>query len=108
MDRLDKYVEDTLIPAYMRGKRRKANAAYDRAANLSLYYRKKGQLERAEALRRAAQQHPSQDPNDPGSRRLRYIRYADGTPVQAWNTWGANPLTSNVHTEVEQEAEFMK
>jgi retron-type reverse transcriptase len=36
------------------------------------------------------------------------IRCADGTPVQAWNTWGASPLTSNVHAEVEQEVEFMK
>jgi len=27
-------------------------------------------------------------------------RFADGTPVQAWNTWGASPLTANVHAEV--------
>jgi hypothetical protein len=29
------------------------------------------------------QQYPSVDPYDPAYRRLRYVRYADGTPVQA-------------------------
>jgi len=41
------------------------------------YYRKKGQLDKAEDLRREMQQYPSQDPKDPDYRRLRYIRYAD-------------------------------
>ena len=34
------------------------------------------------------------------NKQVNLVRYADGTPVQAWNTWGASPLTSNVHTEV--------
>ena len=27
-------------------------------------------------------------------------RYADGTPVQAWNIWGGRPLTPIVHSGV--------
>jgi hypothetical protein len=77
MDRLDRFVEDTLIPAYTRGKRRHVNPTYHRLAGLVRYYRKHGQLERSETLRRAAQQHPSGDPNDTEYRRLRYLRYAD-------------------------------
>jgi hypothetical protein len=36
------------------------------------------------------------------------LRVADGTPGQAWHTWGASPLTAHVHTEVEQAVECMK
>ena len=39
---------------------------------------------------------------------FRLTRWADGTPVPAWNIWGASPLTSIVHTEVEQEVECME
>jgi RNA-directed DNA polymerase len=30
----------------------------------------------------------------------RFVRYADGTPVQAWNKWGASPLTPVDHAGV--------
>jgi RNA-directed DNA polymerase len=29
-----------------------------------------------------------------------FSRYADGTPVQAWNKWGASPLTPVDHAGV--------
>jgi group II intron reverse transcriptase/maturase len=77
MDRLDKYVEETLIPIYTRGHRRKGHPHYKRIGDMVDYYRKKGQLDKAEDLRREMQQYPSQDPKDPDYRRLRYIRYAD-------------------------------
>ena len=77
MDRLDKFVEDTLIPEYTRGKRRKEHPEYGRKLELARYYRKTGRLERAETLRREAQQYPSGEPEDPQYRRLLYIRYAD-------------------------------
>ena len=77
MDRLDQFVEETLIPAYTRGARRKENPIYERLRHQVAYWRAKGDLERAKTLRREAQQHPSQDPNDPDYRRLRYVRYAD-------------------------------
>jgi group II intron reverse transcriptase/maturase len=77
LDRLDKFVEDTLIPAYTRGEKREANLAYKWKANQATYYRGTRNLERAETIRREMQQLPAGNPNDPGYRRLRYIRYAD-------------------------------
>ena len=77
MDRLDKFVEETLIPAYTRGEKREENLAYKWKAKQVSYYRAKGNLERAETIRREMQQLPSGNPHDPGYRRLRYIRYAD-------------------------------
>jgi hypothetical protein len=34
------------------------------------------------------------------------VRYADGTPVQAYDLWGASPLPSMVRSEVSQEVTF--
>ena len=77
LDRLDKFVEDTLILEYTRGEKREANLAYKWKAHQPAYYRSKRNLARAETIRREMQQLPSGNPNDPGYRRLRYIRYAD-------------------------------
>jgi Type II intron maturase len=77
LDRLDKFVEDTLMPEYTRGEKRATNLAYTWKANQAAYYRGKGYRERAETIRRDMQQLPSGNPNDPGYRRLRYMRYAD-------------------------------
>src|SRR5215831_8614801 len=77
MDRLDRFVQDTLIPEYTRGTRRKEGEEYRRLHSLSTYYRTTGRIERAEELRKAMQQYPSVDPNDEEYRRLRYVRYAD-------------------------------
>jgi group II intron reverse transcriptase/maturase len=77
LDRLDKFVEHTLIPAYTQGDRRQDNPIYERLTHQAEYHRKKGNLERAKALRREAQTHPSLAPNDPEYRRLKYVRYAD-------------------------------
>ena len=77
MDRLDKYVEHTLIPIYTQGNDRKKHPEYNRLIGQSLYWKKMGNLERAEALRQEAQQYPALDPYDPEYRRLRYVRYAD-------------------------------
>jgi len=30
----------------------------------------------------------------------KFCRYADGTPVQAWNKWGESPLTPIVYSGV--------
>jgi group II intron reverse transcriptase/maturase len=77
MDTLDKFIENTLSPEYTRGTRREGNAEYERYTSLSWYYRKKGDLERAELLRKETQKYPTGDPNDPNYRRLKYVRYAD-------------------------------
>jgi group II intron reverse transcriptase/maturase len=77
MDRLDKYVEQTLIPAYTREKTRRRHPEYSRLEHKARYYRRTGNLERAETLRKEMQQYPSVDPYDPEYRRLLYVRYAD-------------------------------
>jgi group II intron reverse transcriptase/maturase len=77
MDRLDKFVQETLIPEHTRGRERSPNIAYLRIQNLAAYYRKAGNIERGKELRKEQQKLPYGDPNDPEYRRLRYIRYAD-------------------------------
>jgi hypothetical protein len=77
MDRLDQFVEHTLITAYTRGTRREGHPEYERSISLAYYYRKRGDLDKAAQLRREAQRHPSIAPQDPHYRRLRYVRYAD-------------------------------
>jgi group II intron reverse transcriptase/maturase len=77
LDKLDKFVENQLIPQYTKGNRRRANAEYTKLISDSCSQRKRGNTEKAEALRSQAQAMPSKDVNDPQYRRLRYVRYAD-------------------------------
>lgn len=77
LDKLDKYVENVLIPQYTKGTIRKANGEYARLMRSSAYHRQQGHAEKAEKLRKQAQSIPSLEVNDPGYRRLRYVRYAD-------------------------------
>jgi group II intron reverse transcriptase/maturase len=77
LDRLDQYVEHTLIPAYTRGVRRKPNPDYDTLANRRETLLRQGQREEAQELLQQMQQLPSLDTQDPEYRRLRYVRYAD-------------------------------
>src|SRR5467141_2221303 len=83
MDRLDRFVQEILIPEFTQSSKRKMNPTYLRLQSRVYHLRAKGELERAKTLRKEMQQHPSVAPNDPDHRRLRYVRYADGTPVQA-------------------------
>src|SRR5207245_6492693 len=77
MDRFDKFVHDTLIPEYTRGRRRQLSHTYRALQRRAQYYRQTGNLERANALRKQCQQQPSVDPHDVEYRRLRHVRYAD-------------------------------
>jgi len=77
MDRLDKFVENTLIPEYTQGENRGSHPEYIRLTRLAWYHQNAGNIERAKELRKERIQYPSVDPNDPGYRRLRYVRYAD-------------------------------
>ena len=77
LDRLDKYVENVLIPANTRGTDRRDNREYTRLLNRMHYHKKVGHHSLAAELRKQMQQLPSRDPHDPGYRRLRYVRYAD-------------------------------
>jgi len=74
---LDKFVENVLIPQYTRGTRRKANKAYEKLMHRASYLSRTGRQEEAKVLRKQAQKLPSQVPDDPDYRRLRYCRYAD-------------------------------
>ncbi|MGW5152586.1 reverse transcriptase domain-containing protein [Rhodococcus koreensis] len=77
LDRLDRFVEQRLLPEYNHGRRRRPNRAY-RVLEYAIA-RARRREDRAEARRLGLQRRrlPSQDPNDPDYRRLRYSRYAD-------------------------------
>jgi len=74
LDKLDKYVENTLMPAYTRGERRSKNKAYK---NLMQQASRAKDPKEAKDLRKLAQRLPSLDTQDPDFRRLWYVRYAD-------------------------------
>jgi group II intron reverse transcriptase/maturase len=77
LDKLDKFVEQELIPQYTRGASRAQNPAYRRVRNRLETARKHGDRAAARDLQRQMRELPSVDPMDPGYRRLKYIRYAD-------------------------------
>jgi len=77
LDRLDKFVEQTLIPDCTRGTRRKPNPAYEAMRWKMRKSSRRGHGEEAVALRKQLRRLPSTEPDDPDYRRLRYIRYAD-------------------------------
>src|SRR6266568_4666253 len=77
LDKLDKFVEQELIPQYTRGKRRASNPAYFRVRSAARRARARGDHAKARKLRAQQRGLPSSDPDDPGYRRLRYVRYAD-------------------------------
>ncbi len=77
LDKLDKFVETTLIPQYTRGTNRRKNQEYLKLMELSRKSRRQGNTEEAERLRSEAQKLPSQVTDDPDYRRLNYVRYAD-------------------------------
>ncbi len=77
LDRLDKYVESTLIPANTKGKERKDNPVYAKMQIRESYLRRQGRRKEAQELKRQMRAIPSRDTQDPTFRRLRYVRYAD-------------------------------
>jgi|SRR5882724_1974423 len=84
LDRLDQFAETVLIPEYTRGNMRRRNPAYRMVDNEIKRIRQwnargKEQIESDDVreLRKQLRRLPAGDPQDPGYRRLRYIRYAD-------------------------------
>ena len=77
LDKLDKFIENVLIPEYTKGTRRKANKAYEKLMHRASYLAQTGRKKEARAVRKQAQKLSSIDPYDPDYRRLRYCRYAD-------------------------------
>lgn len=77
LDKLDTYVETTLIPQYTKGSKRKLDPAYETLLHRAARFHRQGRKAEAKEARRLAQSRPSVLLNDPSYRRLRYCRYAD-------------------------------
>ncbi len=79
LDKLDQYVEKTLIPAYTRGEKRAPNPAYEHLRAKEAWQKRLGNMKEAKALRKQYQKLPSHTPAEEAYRRLYYVRYADDT-----------------------------
>jgi group II intron reverse transcriptase/maturase len=77
LDRLDRFVENVLLPGYNRGGERRRNPEYNRLALKAKYLRSTGRAKEATEYRRHLRSLPFNDTHDPDYRRLRYVRYAD-------------------------------
>lgn len=77
LNQLDKYVYENIIPHYQKGKKRQHNREYDRISNMIYAYRRNNKLSEAKELEKVRRTLSTLDPEDPGYRRLRYVRYAD-------------------------------
>ena len=77
LDRLDQFIEQSLLPEYNHGRRRRPNREYQIVEHAIQRAKRHGDREAVRELRLRRRTLPSQDPNDPGYRRLRYVRYAD-------------------------------
>src|SRR5437764_2431480 len=71
LDKLDKFIENTLIPAYTKGVRRPDNPPYTALMSQIAKLKRAGRHKEASQVRKLAQHLPSQDPNDHDYRRLR-------------------------------------
>jgi len=74
---LDTYVEDTLIPRYTTGRKRRGNKEHQRLRFKAWSLRKHGDYLGAKVVYKRYSHLPSLDCHDPNYRRLHYIRYAD-------------------------------
>jgi group II intron reverse transcriptase/maturase len=79
LHKLDIFVETVLTPEYNRGRLRARSPEYRAVEHAIARARRKGDRAEVRSLYRQLHNLPSQDPRDPGYRRLRYCRYADDT-----------------------------
>ena len=77
LDRLDTYIEQTLLPAHNRGARRTPYRPYMGLWQRAWRLEQQGDREAGRTLRKQMKTMPSRNPGDPGYRRLLYCRYAD-------------------------------
>jgi hypothetical protein len=77
LNELDRFAEDTLIPAYTKGERRRDGREYCRLTTLIRMARRRNDLEEVKRLRLVRRSMPSMDTHDPDFRRSHYVRYAD-------------------------------
>jgi group II intron reverse transcriptase/maturase len=79
LHKLDVFVETVLIPEYTRGQLRARNPEYRKVQRAIAKAREEEDRAAVRSLYKRLHSLPSQDPCDPGYRRLRYCRYADDT-----------------------------
>nr|WP_086019643.1 reverse transcriptase/maturase family protein [Streptomyces violaceusniger] len=104
LDRLDQFVEQSLLPEYNRGRRRQPNRAYRRLEHWIQGARRRGDWKSVRELEPRRRALPSQDPNDPDYRRLRYVRYADDWLLGfAGPRHEAEEIKSKVRTFLQEE-----
>ena len=77
LDKLDKFVETTLLETYTRGISRRPNKEYFLLLHRRKRRRASGKWDEAKAMLKQMQSMTAFDPHDPDYRRLRYCRYAD-------------------------------
>lgn len=77
LHQFDKWVGEKLIPQYTRGKKQRANSAYNRLNRKIKFYQDNGNHRKAHQLIVERRNLPSVDTYDTNYRRLRYVRYAD-------------------------------
>ena len=76
LNELDNYMEKLQVN-YNKGDKRKTNKEYHRLACARYECKKKGNIEKAEAIRKQMIKLPSTDPMDFDYIRVKYVRYAD-------------------------------
>jgi group II intron reverse transcriptase/maturase len=77
LDKLDQYVEQTISPAFMKGKEKQLNPEYVRLCKNRSLAKQKGNMATYRELGRILSNMATQVVYDPGFRRLKYVRYAD-------------------------------
>ena len=77
LDKLDKYIEEKLLPTYTKGAVRRRNPRYTAIQRKIEQARKESKVREVKKLYQQLRQEASSDPDDPSYRRLRSIRYAD-------------------------------
>jgi retron-type reverse transcriptase len=81
MDRLDRFVEDTLIPKYSREEKREIHPIYGQLTNQLATARRQGNLERIRVLQKELRQYPSQNPDDPVYRTHRSPKFGGQSQI---------------------------
>jgi group II intron reverse transcriptase/maturase len=77
LNELDRFVEDTLLPTYTKGKRRLDNPEYTNLRTQIAVAQRREDPDEVKRLKRERRKLMAVAPRDPDYRRLRYIRYAD-------------------------------
>ncbi len=65
LNKLDRFIEEQILPSFNKGARRKVNPAYSKITRAAWTAKNEGDLITARQLNQQAQQMPSRIPDDP-------------------------------------------